>query len=88
MTSNIEELLKENQVTLLQGAAGAEKSSVKALKGWAAEEKMKEATCCLFLSAGSEEKIPMYKLIWDEHGSFNDHRDTDLKDAFKYLVRT
>ena len=47
MTSNIEELLKENQVTPLQGVA------VKALKGWAAEEKMKEATCCL-LSLGRQ----------------------------------
>ena len=27
----------------------------------------------------------MYKLIWDEHGSFNDHRDKDLKDAFQYI---
>ena len=27
----------------------------------------------------------MYKLIWDEHGSFNNHRDTDLKDAFQYI---
>ena len=56
-------------MTLLQGAAGAGKSSVavKALKGWASLEEMRGTTCCLFLSAGSEEKIPMYKMVWDEH---------------------
>ena len=49
-TSSIEDLLKPNQVTLLHGEAGAGKSSeaAKALKGWAALKKMKEATCCLF----------------------------------------
>ena len=86
-TANIEELLKENQVTLLQGAAGAGKSSVavKALKRWAALEQKNGASCFLFLAAGSEEKIPLYKLIWDEHGDFSDHTDDDLKDAYKYI---
>ena len=65
MTSNIEELLKENQVTLLQGAAGAEKSSVKALKGWAAEEKMKEATCCLLSLCLELDFLAKYKSIFD-----------------------
>ena len=81
-TTNIEELLKENQVTLLQGGAGAGKSSVsvKTLKRWASRKN--GASCFLFLAAGSEEKVPLYKLIWDEHSHFSDHTgDDDLKDA-------
>ena len=84
-TTNIDELLKENQVTLLQGAAGAGKSSVsvKALKSWASRKN--GASCILFLAAGSEEKVPLYKLIWDEHSHFSDHTDDELKGAFKYI---
>ena len=87
ITTNINELLKENQVTLLQGAAGAGKSSVsvKTLKRWAALEQKNGASCFLFLAAGSEEKVPLYKLIWDEHGDVSNHTDDDLKDAFKYI---
>ena len=85
-TTNIEELLKENQVTLLQGAAGAGKSSVsvKTLKRWTSRKN--GASCFLFLAAGSEEKVPLYKLIWDEHSHFSDHTcDDDLKDAYNYI---
>ena len=87
-TSNIWDLLKTNQVSLLQGAAGAGKSSVaaKALKRWSeSEEEMDGASCFLFLSAGSEEKVPLYKLIWDEHENFFDRTDGELKDAYQYI---
>jgi hypothetical protein len=87
VTPTIGNVLSPNQVTLLQGAAGAGKSSVavKALKRWSMLEEMKGATCCLFLSAGSEEKIPMYKMVWDEHSEPLLWPDIQLRDIFQCL---
>ena len=86
-TSDIEKLVLEEPTTLLKGPAGAGKSLVatKVLQRWADGIILKDITCCLFLSTGSEDKIPLNKIIWDEHKDFQFWGGKDFSEAFYNL---
>ena len=46
---------------------------------------MKNITCCLFLAAGSEEKIPLNRIIWDEYHEVSRWKDHEAEEAFSHL---
>ena len=85
--SSIEHLVLDEEVTLLKGEAGGGKSSVvtKAVQRWAEGNHMLGFTCCLFLAAGSEEKIPLYKIIWDEYTDVRKWSENEAKETFQHL---
>ena len=86
-TLEVENLVLEEATTLLKGPAGAGKSSVatKILQNWADGTILKDITCCLFLAAGSEEKVPLYKIVWDEHKEVQFLGEKDFSEAFYNL---
>ena len=85
--SEVEDLVLEEATTLLKGEAGAGKSSVaaKVVQKWSEGTHMKNITCCLFLAAGSDIKIPLYKIIWDEYSDVQRWKETEAKEAFAHL---
>ena len=87
ITPTVEQLVLEEKTTLLKGEAGAGKSSVavKVMKDWSERSHMKDITCCLFLAAGSDEKIPLYKIIWDEYSEATRWSESDAKATFTHL---
>ena len=87
VTSEAEDLVLSNATTLLKGEAGAGKSSVaaKAVQQWSVGKHLKDITCCLFLTAGSEIKVPLNKTIWDDYSDSQKWTDTEAKEVFKQL---
>ena len=84
---DIEKLVLEEKTTLLQGVAGAGKTSVsvKILQQWSEDKILKNITCCLFLVAGSEEKIPLYKIIWGDYKEVSCWNDRETEEIYKHL---
>ena len=85
--SNTEDIVMELGTSLLKGEAGAGKSSLaaKAVQKWATGHHMKNITCCLFLAAGSEDKIPLYKIVWDEYADIQNWTENEAKEAYSHL---
>ena len=87
-TKQIEDLVLEKKTTLLHGEAGAGKSSeaAKILQQWAEGNIMKNISCCLFLTAGSEVPVPLSRLIWDEYDEVSRWNDGDVLETYHYLL--
>ena len=86
--TTVEDLVLKTETVLVKGVAGAGKSSVaaKIVQQWAQGIHLKGITCCLFLAAGSEEKIPLIKIIWDEHILKSHRSDNEAEEVF-YLLQ-
>ena len=86
--SDIEDLINNDATALVKAEAGAGKSSVtaKTIHDWALGKTLKKITCCLILSAGSTEKIPMNKLIWDEYKGIHNLDPNEIEELFKCLL--
>ena len=59
--------------------------TAKTVHDWALGKTLKNMTCCLILSAGSTEKIPMNKLIWDEYKGMHSLNASEIEELFSCL---
>ena len=86
-TSKVEDLVLEEESTLLKGRAGAGKSSVsaKTVEQWAEGNHLNDITCCLFLTSGSEKEIPMYKTVWDSYTEACNWTDEEFLEVYQHL---
>eukprot|EP00092_Neocalanus_flemingeri_P015041 GFUD01016245.1.p1 GENE.GFUD01016245.1~~GFUD01016245.1.p1 ORF type:complete len:913 (+),score=201.86 GFUD01016245.1:85-2823(+) len=84
---DVEKLVLEKKTTLLKGVAGSGKTSVsvKTIQQWAKGEHLKNITCCLFLAAGSDAKIPLFKMVWDTYSEVGRWEDHECKESFHHL---
>ena len=85
--SNIEQLFSHDQTLLLKGEAGAGKSSfaAKVVQQWAEGKLMKDITCFFMLGAGGDEKIPLFKLVWDKFVLAQNWKLQDFENMFQLL---
>ena len=86
-TSDVRDLLLENKVVLLKGEAGSGKSSVttKLIQRWAEGEEAEDQACMLFLSAGSEGKVSLQRILWDGHGGSVNWSEEHFHEAYLCL---
>ena len=67
-TYNLEDLFSHDNTVLLKAEAGAGKSSLSAkiVQRWAQGNILKNITCLLMLRAGSDMKVPLLRIIWED----------------------
>ena len=87
LTSDVKDLILTNKVVLLKGEAGAGKSSVvtKLIQRWAEGNKAEDICCILFLSAGSEGRLSLYRILWDGHNDSAHWKEEDFHEAYLCL---
>ena len=86
-TSDVKDLILKNKVVLLKGEAGAGKSSVvtKLIQRWAEGKEAEDISCILFLSAGSEGKLSLYRILWDGHNDSAHWKEEDFHESYLCL---
>ena len=84
---SVRDLLQPNKVVLLKGEAGSGKSSVatKLMQRWAGAEEKEDIACMLFLSAGSEGKLSLERMIWDGNQDTENWKKEDFHEAYTCL---
>ena len=87
-TTNIEDMMSSDKVTLLKGDAGAGKSTiaVKLMQQWAKKMLLNNTTLTLFFSAGSDMKIPLNRLVWSSFSGVSRWKEEDFEEAFICLI--
>ena len=83
-TSSVKDLLLPNRVVLLKGESGSGKSSVatKLIQRWAKGEEAEDISCILFLSAGSEGRLSLQRILWDGNCNTVNWKEEDFQEAF------
>ena len=85
--SSLEEILVTDRTVLVKAVAGAGKSTFAAMtmQEWSERKILKNITCCLFLAAGSEEKVAMCLQLWDETNHVMRLTRREAEEAFPHL---
>ena len=86
-TTAVKDLLLPNRIVLLKGEAGAGKSSVvsKLIQRWAEREEAEDISCILFLTAGSEERVSLQRIIWDGNRDLVNWKEEDFHEVYVCL---
>ena len=86
-TSFAMDLLQRGKTVLLKGEAGSGKSSMttKLIQRWAEGDEGNNLACILFLSAGSEGKVSLQRILWEGHSDVVSWKEEEFRETYLCL---